>query len=150
MNLGSLLRVAVFLAVLGYVFGGGDEKPTPPPDAPTVEKYEGKRQELHRASRDMDEQDRLNMSMGFAAGADMLDADKRGLVKNTEIGQSYLLSLIEFNYGGLAKPSTKYPAVSSELSKIFEETLGDEVVPMTAADRSKLSAELREMSKAVR
>lgn len=150
MNLGSLLRVAVFLAVLGYVFGGGEDKPTPPPDAPQVEKYEGKMQELHRASRDMDEQDRLNMSMGFAAGADMLDADKRGLVKNTEIGQSYLLALIEFNYAGLAKPSTKYPAVSSELSKIFEETLGDEVVPMTDADRSKLSAELREMSKAVR
>ena len=150
MNFGSLLRVAVFLAVLGFVFGGGEDKPTPPPDTPPVEKYEGKRQELHRASRDMDEQDRLNMSMGFAAGADMLDADKRGLVKNTEIGQSYLLALIEFNYGGSAKPSTKYPAVSSELSKIFEETLGDEVVPMTDADRSKLSAELREMSKAVR
>ena len=150
MNFGSLLRVAVFLAVLGFVFGGGEDKPSPPPDAPPVERYEGKRQELHRASRDMDEQDRLNMSMGFAAGADMLDADKRGLVKNTEVGQSYLLALIEFNYGGLAKPSTKYPAVSSELSKIFEETLGDEVVPMTDADRSKLSAELREMSKAVR
>ena len=42
------------------------------------------------------------------------------------------------------------PSVLKELSKIFEETLGTEVVPMTAADRSKLSAELREMAKAVR
>jgi len=150
MNFGTILRVGVFLAVLGFVFGGGEDKPTPPPDAPPVAKYEGRLKSLNEASRSMDEQDRLNMSTGFAAGADMLDADKRGLVKNTEVGQSYLLALIEFNYGGLAKPSTKYPAVSSELSKIFEETLGDEVVPMTAADRSKLSAELREMSKAVR
>ena len=151
MNFGTIIRVGVFLAVLGFVFSGGeDKKPTPPPDAPPVAKYEGGRQQLHAASRSMDEQDRVNMSMGFDAGADMLDADKRGLVKNTEVGQSYLLALIEFNYGGLAKPSTKYPSVSSELSKIFEETLGTEVVPMSAADRSKLSAELREMAKAVR
>ena len=150
MNFGTIIRVGVFLAVLSFVFGGGDEKPAPPPDAPPVEEYTGRLKSLNSASRSMDEQDRINMSMGFDAGADMLDADKRGLVKNTEVGQSYLLALIEFNDGGLAKPSTKYPGVSSELSKIFEETLGTEVVPMSAADRSKLSDELREMAKAVR
>ena len=68
MSFATILRVGVFLAVLGFVFGGGEDKPSPPPDSPPVAKYEGRLKSLNEASRSMDEQDRLNMSTGFAAG----------------------------------------------------------------------------------
>lgn len=150
MKINDLIRVGIFLAVLGVVFDvGGGSKPKPDDPPPAVE-YTGDLKSLHTASRSMDEQDRINMSMGFAAASDMLEADKRGLVSTTEIAQTYLLGIIEFNYAGLAKPSTKYPDVSKEVEKVFTETLGDEVVPMNVSDRSKLATQLEEMSKAVR
>lgn len=150
MKINDLIRVGIFLAVLGVVFDvGGGSKPKPDDPPPAVE-YTGGLKSLHTASRSMDEQDRINMSMGFAAASDMLEADKRGLVSTTEIAQTYLLGIIEFNYAGLAKPSTKYPDVSKEVEKVFTETLGDEVVPMSVADRTKLATQLDEMSKAVR
>ena len=150
MKINDLIRVGIFLAVLGVVFDvGGGSKPKPDDPPPAVE-YTGSLKSLHTASRSMDEQDRINMSMGFSAASDMLDADKRGLVSTTEIAQTYLLGIIEFNYAGLAKPSTKYPDVSKEVENVFSETLGDEVVPMNVSDRSKLATQLEEMSKAVR
>ena len=150
MKFNDLIRVGIFLAVLGVVFDiGGGSKPKPDDPPPAVE-YTGSLKALHDASRSMEEQDRINMSMGFSAAADMLEADKRGLVSTTEIAQTYLLGIIEFNYAGLAKPSTKYPSVSKEVETVFADTLGDEVVPMNPSDRSKLAAQLQEMSKAVR
>jgi len=150
MDIKALIRVGIFLAVLGVVFdigGGSDPKPDDPP--PVVE-YTGSLKALNEASRTMDEQDRVNMSMGFAAASDMLEADKRGLVATTEIAQTYLLGTLEFNYAGLGKPSTKYPAVADEVEKVFTTTLGDEILPMTDVDRKKLADALDEMSKAVR
>jgi hypothetical protein len=40
--------------------------------------------------------------------------------------------------------------VSDEVEKVFVDTVGTEVAPMAAADRGRLSAALREMSKAIR
>ena len=152
MKLNDLIRIGIFLAVLGFVFdigGGSDPKPKPDDPPPAVE-YTGSLKALHEASRTMDEQDRVNMSMGFEAAAKMLEADKRGLVSTTEVAQTYLLGVIEFNYAGLGKPSTKYPAVADEVDKAFTAVLGDEVVPMSEADRIKLATQLKEMSRAVR
>ena len=150
MDIKALIRVGIFLAILGVVFdiGGGDSKPDDKP--PPVVEYTGDLKALNEASRTMTEQDRINMSMGFAAASDMLEADKRGLVSTTEIGQTFLLGTLEFNYAGLGKPSTKYPAVADEVEKVFTTTLGDEVKPMSAGDRQALAAALDEMSKAVR
>lgn len=151
MDFKTLVRLGIFLAVLGYVFNGDDTKPDNKPEpAPVVEPYTGSLVSLHSSSRQMDETDRKNMSEGFAAGADMLDADKKGLVKRTDIAQTYLLGLLEFNYNGIAKPSTKYPGVASEVEKVFTDTLGEDIAPMNASDRSKLSSALREMAKAIR
>ena len=150
MKLNDLIRIGVFLAVLGMVFDvGGGSKPKPDDPPPAVE-YTGSLKPLHDAARTMDEQDRINMSMGFEAASNMLEADKRGLVSTTEVAQTYLLGVIEFNYAGLGKPSTKYPAVADEVDKAFTAVLGDEVVPMSDADRIKLATQLEEMSRAVR
>lgn len=147
----DLIRYALVAGILAAVFGGDllkkpDDKPEP---APVVE-YTGSLKALHSASRSMADTDRENLSTGFALGADMLDADSKDLIDRTDVAQTYLLALLEFNYQGLGKPSQSYPLVSDEVEKVFVDTVGTEVAPMTAADRGRLSAALREMSKAIR
>ena len=155
MRTNDLIRVAIVLATLGYLFGGdggggGGGKPEPEPPAPVVEPYTGTLTALHQASRSMEEADRDAMSQGFALGADQLDADKRGLVDKTDVAQTFLLALLVFDYNGIGKPAQKYPSVADEVEKVFTSTLGDEIKPMDAADRSRLASQLREMAKAVR
>lgn len=152
MKFSDLIRIGIVLATLAYVFGGdgGGRRPEPEPPAPVVEPYVGSLTALHQATRSMEEADRANMSAGFELGADQVDADKRGLIDKTDIAQTFLLALIEFNYAGLGKPSQKYPQVADEVEKVFTDTLGDEVKPMNSSDRSRLSSALREMSKAIR
>ncbi len=143
MKTSDLLRVAVVLATLGYLFGseGGVTPPAP---------YSGSLTALHQAGKSMESGDRSAMSDGFSAGADMVRADTRGLIKDTTTAQNFLLALLEFNYNGVGKPSAKYPAVSKEVEKVFTATLGDEVKPMTASDRGKLADALEEMGRSLR
>jgi len=150
MKTNDLIRIAIVLATLGYLFsGGGEPKPEPVPCV-VVEPYTGPLTALHQASRSMEDADRDAMSQGFALGADQLDADKRGLVDKTDVAQTFLLALLTFDYNGVGKPGQKYPMVADEVEKVFVSTLGDDIKPMDAADRSRLASQLREMAKAVR
>lgn len=151
MKSNDLIRVAIVLATLGYLFGGdgGGGRPKPEP-TPVVEPYTGPLTSLHQASRSMEEADRDAMSQGFTIGADQLEADKRGLVDKTDVAQTFLLALLTFDYNGVGKPGQKYPLVADEVQEVFTQTLGDEIQAMDAADRSRLAAQLREMGKAVR
>jgi hypothetical protein len=112
--------------------------------------YTGSLTSLHQAAQGMESKDRSAMADGFRAGADMVAADTRGLIKTTEVAQTFLLALLSFDYNGVAKPSKKYPAVASEVEKVFTQTLGDDIKAMTDSDRAKLADSLREMSKALR
>lgn len=150
MKTNDLIRVAIVLATLGYLFGGdGGGRPDPEPPPPVVEPYTGSLTALHQATRQMTPEDRQSMSAGFALGADQIDADKRGLIDKTDVAQTFLLALLTFDYNGVGKPAEKYPTVADEVEKVFTATLGDEIKPMDATDRSRLSSQLREMAKAV-
>ena len=149
MRTNDLIRVAVVLATLGYLFSGDGGRPEPEPPAPVVEPYTGSLTALHQATRQMAPEDRQSMSAGFALGADQIDADKRGLIDKTDVAQTFLLALLTFDYNGVGKPAEKYPAVADEVEKVFTDTLGDEIKPMNSSDRSRLSSSLREMSKAI-
>ena len=150
MKSNDLIRVAVVLATLGYLFSGdGGGRPEPEPPAPVVEPYTGSLTALHQATRQMAPEDRQSMSAGFALGADQIDADKRGLIDKTDVAQTFLLALLTFDYNGVGKPAEKYPAVADEVEKVFTDTLGDEIKPMNSSDRSRLASSLREMSKAI-
>ena len=82
----DLLRIAIVLATLGYLFGGdGGGKPKPEPvPCVVVEPYTGPMTGLHQTSRSMDPQDRVWLSDAFTAGGDMVDADSRGLISDSE------------------------------------------------------------------
>lgn len=152
MNFGALIRLAVFLAVLGYVFNGPNkpDKPDEPDTPVVVEEYNGRLVQLHQESRAMTPEDRAAMSEGFKAGADMLRADKKGLLDTSFKLQTYCIALLEFNYNGNGKPQQKYPGVSAEVQKEFVSVIGDDSRGVDAMDRSKLADSLDEMSKAVR
>lgn len=144
MNQQDMIRFAIVGVILYFVLSGnpGGGSPSAP--------YTGSLSSLHQASRSMEPKDRAAMAEGFAAGADMVDADSKGLLKTTETAQTMLIGLLSFNYNGLAKPSQKYPSVSSEVEKVFRDTLGDEIKQLSSSDRAKLASALRDMSKALR
>ena len=91
MKFNDLIRYAIVLATLGYFFGG-DSGPRPPKPEPVpcviVEPYTGSMTGLHQTSRSMDSQDRIWLSDAFTAGGDMVKADGRGLIADTEKAQS--------------------------------------------------------------
>lgn len=150
MNFAALIRLAVFLAVLGYVFNGPN-KPDNKPDTPVVvEDYNGRLVQLNQQSRSMTPEDRAAMSEGFQAGADMLRSDVKGLLDTSFKLQTYCIALLEFNYNGNGKPQQKYPGVSAEVQKEFVAVIGDDSRGVDATDRNKLADSLAEMAKAVR
>ena len=141
----TAIRFVIAAGLIYYALsgsGGGSIVPTVP--------YSGSLGSLHAASRSMEPADRSRMADGFAAGAKMVSADSRGLISKTDIAQNFLLALLEFNYNGIGSPGKKYPAVASEVEKVFTQTLGDDIKAMTDSDRSRLADSLREMSKSLR
>ena len=149
----DLLRIAIVLATLGYLFGGdGGGKPKPEPCVPcvVVEPYTGPMTGLHQTSRSMDPQDRIWLSDAFSAGADMVDADGRGLIADTEKAQSFVVGILSFDYNGVFKPSAKYPALADAIEVELVKCIGDDIAPMTDADRSKFANCLKEIGKAIR
>ena len=145
----DLIRYAIVLGGLAYLFGGGEPKPPEPDPAPVVEPYTGSLTALHQASRSMDDKDRLNMSQGFAAGSDMLNADARNLVDTTVKANDYLVALLSFDYNGLGKPTSKYPAVADEIEKEALKVIGDEVKSLDPAAKTAYIALLAEFAKAI-
>ena len=143
-----LIRVAVFVGLMGFLFGGVDGGTAPV--TPPAEPYSGSMTSLHSASRTMAEQDRVNMSMAFDAGSRMVAADSRNLLDRTDEAQSFVLGILSMDYNGLAKPIGKYPSVATEIEKELTKAIGDEVAPMNATDKAEFEACLREIGKAVR
>ena len=153
MKFNDLIRVAIVLATLGYLFGGedGGRKPKPEPvPCVVVEPYTGPMTGLHQTSRSMEEQDRVWLSDAFTAGGDMVAADSRGLIADTQKAQDMVVALLSFDYQGLLKPSTKYPSLADGIEAELVKCIGDDIAPMSDADRSKFANCLKEIGKATR
>ncbi len=149
----DLIRYAVVLATLGYLFGGdGGGRPPKPEPVPcvVVEPYTGPMTGLHQTSRSMEDQDRIWLSDAFTAGGDMVAADSRGLIADTQKAQDMVVALLSFDYQGLQKPSTKYPALADAIEAELVKCIGDDIAPMSDADRSKFGNCLKEIGKATR
>ena len=153
MKFNDLIRVAIVLATLGYLFGG-DSGPRPPKPEPCVvvpvEPYTGPMTGLHQTSRSMEDQDRIWLSQAFTAGGDMVAADSRGLIADTEKAQSMVVGILSFDYNGVFKPSAKYPSLADAIEAELVKCIGDDIAPMSDADRSKFGNCLTEIGKATR
>jgi hypothetical protein len=149
----DLIRYAVVLATLAYLFGGdGGGRPPKPEPVPcvVVEPYTGPMTGVHQASRSMEDQDRIWLSDAFKAGGDMVNADGRGLIADTEKAQSFVVGILSFDYAGVFKPSAKYPALADSIEAELVKCIGDDIAPMSDADRSKFANCLTEIGKATR
>ncbi len=152
MKFNDLVRIAIVLATLGYIFGGdGGGKPKPEPvPCVVVEPYTGPMTGVHQASRSMEEQDRIWLSDAFTAGGDMAAADSRGLLADSEKSQSFVVGILSFDFNGVFKPSAKYPALADAIEVELVKCVGDDIRPLTDADRSKFASCLTEIGKATR
>ena len=148
----DLVRIAIVLATLGYLFGGdGGGKPKPEPvPCVVVEPYTGPMTGLHQTSRSMEEQDRIWLSDAFTAGGDMVDADGRGLIADTEKAQSFVVGILSFDYNGVFKPSAKYPAMADAIEVELVKCIGDEIKPLSDAERASFANCVKEIVKAPR
>ena len=149
----DLIRYAIVLATLGYLFGG-DGGPRPPKPEPVpcvvVEPYTGPMTGVHQASRSMEPQDRVWLSDAFTAGGAMAAADSRGLIADTEKAQSMVVGILSFDYNGVFKPSAKYPAIADAIEAELVKCIGEDIAPMSDADRSKFANCLKEIGAATR
>ena len=149
----DLIRYAVVLATLAYLFGG-DGGPRPPKPEPVpcvvVEPYVGSMTGVHQASRSMTDQDRIWLSDAFKAGGDMVIADGRGLIADTEKAQSFVVGILSFDYAGVFKPSAKYPALADSIEAELVKCIGSDIAHMSDADRTKFANCLTELAKAIR
>lgn len=148
MDKGLIVRVAIFVGIMGYLLGGedGPPSPKPPPSGP----YTGPMSSLHSESRSMEERDREAMSLTFASGADMIAADKRALIDRTDEAQTFTIGILSFGYQGIAPPIKAYPSVSSAVEQELNKVIGDEIKTMSSSDRKAFEDCLREIGKAVR
>ena len=153
MKFNDLIRYAIVLATLAYLFGGEDG-PRPPKPEPVpcvvVEPYVGSMTALQAASRNVETQDRVWLSDAFTAGGDMVAADNRGLIADTEKAQSMVVGILSFDYNGVFKPSAKYPALADSIEAELVKCIGSDIAPMSDADRSKFGNCLTEIGKATR
>lgn len=151
MKLNDLIRVGIFLAVIGVVFDiGGGSKPKPDDPPPVVEPYVGSMKGLHDTSRTMEPSDREWLSDAFKAGGEMVDADGRGLIADSEKAQSFVIGLLQFDYNGVFKPSKKYPSLADSIEVELTKCIGDEIRPLSDSDRRSLASCLNEMGEALR
>lgn len=149
----DLIRIAIVLATLGYLFGGdgGGRKPKPEPvPCVVVEPYTGPMTGVHQASRSMEEQDRIWLSDAFTAGGDMAAADSRGLLSDSEKSQSFVVGILSFDFNGVFKPSAKYPALADAIEVELVKCLGDDIRPLSDSDRTAFANCLKELGKAIR
>ena len=84
---------------------------------------------LHQTSRSMDPQDRIWLSDAFTAGGDMVDADGRGLIADTEKAQSFVVGILSFDIK-VFKPSAKYPSLAEAIEVELVKCIGDDIAPM--------------------
>lgn len=150
MKINDLIRVGIFLAVLGVVFDiGGGSKPKPDDPPPIVEPYVGSMTGLHETSRSMAPADREWLADAMKAGGEMVDADGRGLIADSVKAQSFVVGLLQFDYNGVFKPSAKYPSLADSIEVELTKCIGDDIRPLTDTDRRSLADCLKEMGKAI-
>ena len=151
MDKSTMFRLVLALGLaayaLGYVpeGGGGGDVVVPP-----AEDYSGYMNDVHSASRSMDEKDRYVMSQAFTTGGDMLAADKRELVDGTEEAQEFVFGILSFSYNGVGQPVQKYPAVADAIEAELRKVYGDEVKKLSPSEKQAIIEALREIGKAVR
>ena len=153
MKFNDLIRIAIVLATLGYLFGGdGGGRPPKPEPVPcvVVEPYTGPMTGVHQASRSMEEQDRIWLSDAFTAGGDMAAADSRGLLADSEKSQSFVVGILSFDFNGVFKPSAKYPALADAIEVELVKCLGEDIRPLSDSDRTAFANCLKEIGKATR
>ena len=153
MKFNDLIRIAIVLATLGYLFGGdGGGRPPKPEPVPcvVVEPYTGPMTGVHQASRSIEEQDRIWLSDAFTAGGDMAAADSRGLLAESEKSQSFVVGILSFDFNGVFKPSAKYPALADAIEVELVKCLGDDIRPLSDSDRTAFANCLKEIGKATR
>jgi hypothetical protein len=131
LDIAFLVRLAVVGAILGYVLGGegGGTTPSGP--------YTGPYTSIHSAAQSMEKNDRANMSQAFTAGHDMVSADKRNLLDNTQEAADYLTGLLTFDYNGIQPPSKKYPALADAIEAEFQKAVGTDIKAMDSAEKQK-------------
>ena len=152
MKNGGTIRILIALALIGAIFSGGsDPKPKPEPvPCVVVEPYNGPMTGLHQTSRSMESQDRIWLSDAFTAGSDMAAADGRGLIADTEKAQSFVVGILSFDYNGVFKPSAKYPSLADAIEVELVKCIGDEIKPLSDAERASFANCLKEIGKATR
>jgi hypothetical protein len=144
LDIAFLVRLAVVGAILGYVFndGGGGTSPSGP--------YTGPMAAVHSAAQSMEKNDRAaNMSQAFTAGHDMVSADKRNLLDNTQEAADYLTGLLTFDYNGIQPPSKKYPALADAIEAEFQKAVGTDIKAMDSAEKQKYIDFLGETGRAI-
>ena len=75
----------------------------------------------------------------------MVDADGRGLIADTEKAQSFVVGILSFDFNGVFKPSAKYPSLAEAIEVELVKCIGDDIAPMSDADRSKFANCLKEI-----
>ena len=98
----------------------------------------------------MEPTDREWLADAFKAGGEMVGADGRGLIADSEKAQSFVVGLLQVDYNGVFKPSKKYPSLADSIEVELTKCIGDEIRPLTDSDRSSLANCLNEMSKAIK
>ena len=147
----DLIRYAVVLATLAYLFGGdGGPRPPKPEPCVVVPDYTGPMTVLSNASKDMEPEDRRWLSDAFQAAGAMVANDSQELIKSTSQQQDIVLATLTFDYGGQYVPQKKYAAVSAEVEQQMVSCIGTEVKSVTPSDNQKFADCLKEMSKAIR
>ena len=146
----DLIRYAVVLATLAYLFGGEDG-PRPPKPEPcvVVPDYNGPLMALSNAGKEMEPDDRRWLSDAFLSAGAMVANDSQELIKSTSQQQDIVLATLTFDYGGQYVPQKKYASVSAEVEKQMIECIGTEVKSVTPSDNLKFADCLKEMGKAL-
>jgi len=141
----TAVRLAIAAGIAYYALsgGGGDSLPV------MTDAYSGSMTALHSSSRSMDSHDRAVMSAAFTTASDMLAADQRNIVSDTQKAQDFVVGVLSFSYVGVGQPATKYPmvadAVEAELKKIY----GDDIKPLTSSEKQRVVEVLDEIGRAL-
>ena len=146
----NTIRMIVCAGIVWYALTGGKLPGGGVPGVAPSGPYTGSMTALHTAAATMDPKDRAVLAEAMAAAGEMLAADSLGLVSTTEEAQRYIKAVTSFDYVGIGKPTTKYPAVAKAFQDELTKVIGSDVAPVTPAMRSAVAAALAEASKATR
>jgi hypothetical protein len=146
----NTIRMIIGAGIVWYALTGGSLPGVSVPGVAPSGPYTGPLTALHDAAKSMDPKDRAALAEATTAAGDMLAADQLGLISTTEEMQRFCKAVLEFDYLGMGKPTTKYPAVAKAIQDELSKSIGTDVAPVTPAIRSTVAAALSEAGKALR